>query len=433
MSNERVDIADILKDIEDANGWMAASDLVPFANKNSWRSSCRFWLLSLSLHVVLLALAFAFGGSRPFGRGGLPEGLFFSTTFSTGEGATSGQRGGNSEIDTTIESETESTAASSSPFRAVSSTSITRPLLTLTPADPESVFNAEPIESLTAELASLQNTASVRQATQRRLTNEVQSAARSKPTAFRDREVIEDTPSNEVTSVPLRALPTDKSKQIDAGNAAGHQRGQGSPRPGRGEPQLGDGDGGASMGSADGNRTTFFGIGAKAKRFVYVIDASESMHEHRAMQVARDELWESLQELTESATFQVVFFNLKQHALSRRGERPKMLAATASNLRLAKQFLNGIQPDSGTDRLTALTHALSFDPDVIFLLTDADAPEFTPKDLADIRRLNRRKAVINIVEFGKQLDIGRDNFLKALARQHGGSHRYHNLVSPVGQ
>ena len=148
------------------------------------------------------------------------------------------------------------------------------------------------------------------------------------------------------------------------------------------------------------------------------------------MHVAREELWDSLQELTESVTFQVIFFNQKQQALSRRGERPKLLAATVSNLRLAKQFLSSIQPDSGTDRLAALTHALSFDPDVIFLLTDADAPELTPKDLADIRRLNRRKATINVVEFGKLPAIGHDNFLKALARQHGGLHRYHNLVAP---
>jgi hypothetical protein len=36
-----------------------------------------------------------------------------------------------------------------------------------------------------------------------------------------------------------------------------------------------------------------------------------------------------------------------------------------------------------------------------------------------------------VVEFGKLPDIGRDNFLRALARQHDGSHRYHNLVSPT--
>lgn len=428
MDSDRPDIADILKEIEEANALSAASDFAPSKNHYSWRSSGRFWLVSLSIHAALLALAFAFGGSRPYGRGGSPEGLFFSASFSTGEAGAARRADGNREIDTTIEGDPEIAATSESPFRVASSdkttstpttsASVTRPLLTLTPAEPEAVFGAEPTESLTAELAALRNAPSIRTATQQRSENERTMQVRSTPTITPDREVIDHNDTN-------------------SANNTGAQVGQGrkSKRPGQSHAAAGEGDGGAVTGTADGNRTTFFGIGARAQRFVYVIDASESMHQYRAMQVARDELWESLQELSESVTFQVIFFNQKQQALNRRGERPKLLAATASNLRLAKQFLSSIQPDSGTDRLAALTHALSFDPDVIFLLTDADAPELTPKDLADLRRLNRRKAIINVVEFGKLPElgngIGQDNFLKAVARQHGGSHRYHNLTAPV--
>jgi hypothetical protein len=375
-----------------------------------------------------------FGSSRPFGRGGSPEGLFFSASFSTGDVGSSGGAAGRGEIDTTIHSDAESDTAVNSPFRmtsAAAAVSGTRPLLTLTPADPEAIFNVEPTESLTAELTSMRDAPSVRPATQRRTVSEPKTAVRSKSINSQDRENIDQSLANESASTIVQT----ESPHNGEVNTAARQSGSRtkSQRPGRGEAHAteGDGDSGSSTGTANGNRTTFFGIGAEAKRFVYVIDASESMHEHRAMQVARDELWESLQELTESATFQVLFFNLKQQPLSRRGERPKLLAANASNLRMAQQFLNGIQPDSGTDRLAALTSALSFDPDVVFLLTDADAPELTPKDLADIRRLNRRKAVINVVEFGKLPDIGRDNFLRALARQHDGSHRYHNLVSPT--
>lgn len=426
MDSDRPDIADILKEIEDATAWVAASSFAPLRNQTSWRSSGRFWLVSLSIHAALLALAFAFGGSRPFGRGGSPEGLFFSASFSTGEAGASGRADGNREIDTTIDGGAESADSLNAPFHAASSASATRPLLTLNPSDPAAVFNAEPTESLTAELASMRNAHDVRPATQQRLANDQQTTARSKPTVAQDREEIY---SKGISNSEI------SSNETNGTSNAGQQHGQGtkSKRPGRSDSSAGDGDGGSATGTADGHRTTFFGIGAQAKRFVYLIDASESMHQHRAMQVARDELWESLQELTESVTFQVIFFNQKQQALSRRGERPKLLAATASNLRLAKQFLSSIQPDSGTDRLAALTHALSFDPDVIFVLTDADAPELTPKDLADFRRLNRRKAIINVVEFGKLPDISQDNFLKALARQHGGSHRYHNLTSPVDQ
>ena len=71
---------------------------------------------------------------------------------------------------------------------------------------------------------------------------------------------------------------------------------------------------------------------------------------------------------------------------------------------------------------------MSLDPDVVFLLTDSDAPELSAKELADFRRLNRRKAVIHVVEFGKGADLGKENFLKAIARQHGGTYRYYDLT-----
>ena len=428
MNTDRPDIANLFEDLQAS---FASHGLAPAVGQSPWRMSCRFWLLSLSIHALLLLLAFVFGGSRPFGRGGNPEGFFFSATFFTGESGSSGRAG--AEIDTTIRDDVESAATTFPPFREVGTAEISRPLLTLTPADPDSVFADEPSESFTAELAALQNAPRTRRPTQPRPQNDVKKSATSTAPAPQDVEVLENDPRNLMASATSRATATDIGENINEANAAGRPGSRDNGLKGRSDNPAGEGDGGSSSGSADGNRTTFFGIGAKAKRFVYVIDASESMHQHRAMQVAREELWESLQELTESVTFQVVFFNLKQHTLSRRGDRPKLLAATASNLRLAKQFLNGIQPDSGTDRLAALTHAFSFEPDVIFLLTDADAPELSAKDLADIRRLNRRKTVINVVEFGKLPDIGQDNFLKALARQHGGSHRHHNLMRPDGR
>lgn len=72
--------------------------------------------------------------------------------------------------------------------------------------------------------------------------------------------------------------------------------------------------------------------------------------------------------------------------------------------------------------------ALSFDPDVIFLLTDADDPEMSAKDLSDVRRRNKRNSAIHIVEFGIGADLGEDSFLRRLARQNSGKHRYRDLT-----
>ena len=159
-----------------------------------------------------------------------------------------------------------------------------------------------------------------------------------------------------------------------------------------------------------------------------MIDASESMRKHNAMEIARQELSSSLTGLDPTAHFQIIFFDMKTHAMNRTGERAGLLRATSNNLRLAGQFIKGIQPEAGTDRFLAVTHALSFDPDVIFLLTDVDDPEMSPSDLWEIQRANKRKASIHVVEFGIKADLSRDSFLKKLARQNNGKYQYRDLT-----
>lgn len=225
-------------------------------------------------------------------------------------------------------------------------------------------------------------------------------------------------------SAALRNGGTRSNNSGTSGGALNEADGGGRPGSG-GTRGFGRGDG---SGTGAGDRTRFFGIDVRAKRFVYVIDASDSMLQNRAMELARNELWLSLQELAPPTKFQVVFFNLEQQALARPGEKPQLLLASPTNLRLAAQFLAEVQTDSGTDRLRALSYALKLEPEALFLLTDADAPVMTAPDLAKLRTLNRNRSVIHVVEFGKRSDISDDNFLKAIARQNGGTHRYVDLT-----
>ncbi len=373
MNSDQPTIANVFEGLEEFQTGTTSTGVSAHGREWWWRS-CQNWLFSLLINALLLLLAMLVG-SRPYGRGGFgsSDGHYFSATFSTGRSEGSG-----GEVDTTIP---EASSLEMGTAWEPRSASMPRPLLTLIPADPQSVFDAIPAEPLTTESFAMETPGLSR--------DQAASAVRSG-----------DVPSPTRSGRVIKEVGGDAVPGVD----------------------------GSSAGTPDGDRTEFFGIAARAQRFLYVVDASESMHEHRAMQTARQELWLSLQELSAAVKFQVVFFNLKQHAITRRGERPQMLAATETNLRLAQQFLNGIQPDSGTDRFGALISALSLDPDVVFLLTDSDAPELSAKELADIRRLNRRKAVIHVVEFGKGADLGQDNFLKAMARQHGGTHRYHDLM-----
>ena len=161
---------------------------------------------------------------------------------------------------------------------------------------------------------------------------------------------------------------------------------------------------------------------------VYVIDASESMRKHNAMNIAREELSQSLKGLEPAAQFQIVFFDLKTHMMNSSRERAKLLKATSINIRQAELFMRGIQPDAGTDRFSAVMLALSFKPDVVFLLTDADDPAISPQELWDIRHGSKNHSAIHVVEFGIGGDLSPDSFLKKLANQNHGTHYYRDLT-----
>ena len=111
-----------------------------------------------------------------------------------------------------------------------------------------------------------------------------------------------------------------------------------------------------------------------------------SMRKHNAMAIAQKELIQSLKNLDPSTYFQVVFFDLKTHAMKSPPGREKLLRANPSNLHQAESFIKGILPEAGTDRFLAVSEALKFEPDAIFLLTDADEPEISAKELWDIQR-----------------------------------------------
>ena len=240
-------------------------------------------------------------------------------------------------------------------------------------------------------------------------------------------ESHEESAPNQASAAKLRdaSVATD-SVASDSDEVLSRRKGTGGND---GEVGEGSSGGGESSGTA-GSSVEFFGIRSRGKRVVYLIDASESMRQHRAIDLARDELWRSLSELKSTSQFQIVFFDLKCHTFPVAGNKTRLVTATSQHLRLAKQFMAGIRPDSGTDRLLAITQALGFDPEILFLLTDVDAPELNAQDLAAIRRSNKRQAAIHSVEFGIGPDLSRDSFLKKLARQNRGTHRYIDLKNP---
>jgi Ca-activated chloride channel family protein len=195
---------------------------------------------------------------------------------------------------------------------------------------------------------------------------------------------------------------------------------------------------GATRPAATGTRggtpgAAFMGARDEGLKVIFVVDASGSMTSHNAMQVAKSALLTSLQALDDRQQFLIIFYDDKPQVIKLHDEsKPTLTAATDLNKTLARQKISGVQPGSGTDHLPPLEMALKLGPDVIFFLTDALEPPLWPKDLDKIKALNSGRVRIHSIEFGQgpELAPGNDigNFLRKLARQNGGTYRYHDVT-----
>jgi hypothetical protein len=172
-------------------------------------------------------------------------------------------------------------------------------------------------------------------------------------------------------------------------------------------------------------RTAVFGAVGEGHKFVYVFDRSGSMDGHGGapLAAAKAELLASLAQLGQTHQFQIIFYNDKPRPFNPSGVVGRLVFAADQNKYLARKFIGSITADGATRHEEALAMALKLAPDVIFFLTDADQPQLSSKQLAEIARRNRG-TTINAIEFGYGAQSDSDNFLVRLARQNGGQHVY---------
>lgn len=175
--------------------------------------------------------------------------------------------------------------------------------------------------------------------------------------------------------------------------------------------------------------TEIFGVKGTGNRFVYVFDKSDSMngYEGRPLRAAKAAMLTSIESLGEINQFQIVFYN-NDRDVFKRGNEATMFFGTPEVKLAARRFIQGVVASGGTDHLQALRHALSLQPDVVFLLTDAEGG-FTSDELRQIAEWNRSGAVINAIEFGQGAQNDGDRSLEALVRQHRGQYVYKNILT----
>jgi hypothetical protein len=188
--------------------------------------------------------------------------------------------------------------------------------------------------------------------------------------------------------------------------------------------------GGPRRGALSGSkaRVSLFGVEGEGTKFVYLFDRSSSM-EGPPLAAAKRQLIESLRSLDSVHQFHIIFFNTRTQSFDITGGGRRVAFATDRNKQLAANFVGGIVADGGTDRLVALRESLSFAPDVIFFLTDADDP-MSRSELDAIARANRRaQTAICVIEFGRRQTPSPGNFLSTLAHESGGQYGYVNTTT----
>jgi hypothetical protein len=174
--------------------------------------------------------------------------------------------------------------------------------------------------------------------------------------------------------------------------------------------------------------TSFFGLEASGRRFVYVLDRSGSMGQpaNRPLESAKDELITSLSRLDSVHQFFVIFYNQEPAVFNPGGGGRQLIFADELNKRTARQFIDSIQAIGGTRHYEALAKAIALRPDVIFLLTDGEPKDdLSPDELARLKRMNDGLAQIHVVQFAPApYDT---NSLVRLAAENRGEHVYKNI------
>jgi hypothetical protein len=188
---------------------------------------------------------------------------------------------------------------------------------------------------------------------------------------------------------------------------------------------------GSSLGSGSGNPAQFFGVKATGRRFVFIVDSSNSMRGGK-FDAAKEELKYSIRRLSKDQAFYIIFFdqNAERMLLPPDKEPPVLpVLATTANLNRVDKWIATVENQLRTDPYDAVKLAVEMVPDAIYLLTDG---KFTDRGRTE-RFLKSNNIVDDPVE-GKRPKVvihtlcfwqadGEDT-LKAIAKDYGGTYRF---------
>jgi len=199
-----------------------------------------------------------------------------------------------------------------------------------------------------------------------------------------------DTP--EVPDTPSEDLPADLLDSLTQDEIPGLPEDAGQLKA-----PLGLGGGDISSGSdldaggSGGGAASFFGVEAEGNRFAFVVDISGSMAFSGKIEATARELLRSINELSESSSFYIVFYNSTAHPLT--GADTTWTDATDSGKRWARNKMAEVRVGGGTDPVPAFeaVSRLKPKPDAIYFMTDGEFvdEERTARDILSLDRKPR--------------------------------------------
>jgi hypothetical protein len=205
---------------------------------------------------------------------------------------------------------------------------------------------------------------------------------------------------------PTEDLEVSDDGMVDVADISVSEIGSLFGRDGQGMASIGDGMGGAA----------YFGTVVSGRRFVYVLDNSNSMTKGR-FETAVNELVRSVDSMSQTSSFYVVFFSDTAYPLFHPTPATGFVKATEENKARLKQWLRTVQLCLYTDGHKAMDIAFSMRPDAIYILGDGAFTDDTTKMLTA-----PHKRSIPIHTFGMEVDQKGEWQLKDIAKANHGKY-----------
>ena len=126
------------------------------------------------------------------------------------------------------------------------------------------------------------------------------------------------------------------------------------------------------------DRASFFGVRARGKFFVFVVDCSGSMADDLRLIRAKQELRRTIGAMRFPQRYLIIFYNDRPRPMA--GGMPR--SPDQGGNRATYSWLGGIDAEGGTDPKGAMDLALGYRPDAVFLLSDGEFPTGTEGAIA---------------------------------------------------